>query len=46
MLSFVVEKAMTLVYTIGWLDIADIAELQIVEMNDILGIQCKGVDKQ
>ena len=46
LLSVVVEKAMNFGLTTGWLDIADIAELLAVEMNDILGLQCKGVDKQ
>ena len=46
MLSVVVKKIMTFGYTTGWLDIADIVELQITGMNDILGVQCKGVDKQ
>ena len=46
MLAGVVEKAMTFGSTIGWINIADIAESRTVGMNDILGIQCKGVDKQ
>ena len=46
MLSVVVEKGMTLGYTVGWLDIADFTELQTVGMNDILEIQCKDVEKQ
>ena len=46
MLSVVVEKGMTFGYTVGWLDIADITELQTVGMNDILEIQCKDVEKQ
>ena len=46
MLSVAVEKGMTFGYTIGWLGIADITELQTVGMNDILEIQCKDVEKQ
>ena len=46
MLSVAVEKGMTFGYTIGWIGIADITELQTVGMNDILEIQCKEVEKQ